>query len=188
MQQLLSDFLAKRGFLSIPLVGTVTANKEPARFSVGENKINPPVTSYALSSGQEKKDELLQFIAEREHLTSPQAAEKYEAFATWLRNEFDKNNPLNLQQFSIIRNNGIFEVQTNDHHKFLYDVDANRVMRENLKHEVLVGDREASNTEMIDYFAAGEEKKSKTGLIVLLVLFLALIAGCLAYYFGMLSN
>lgn len=153
MEQYLCEYLLVNKCCPLPGIGELQFNAKSATFSQSEQTMIPPVADVALVRRNVDEAPLIEFISIHSNL-SPDICRGL------LRNWC--NNVLNMESGEKhLSGLGSFYVDTAGrlqfraqplHSALLPEVSANRVIRREVNHQILVGDRESTSVQMTEYF------------------------------------
>lgn len=195
MQQLIASFLFQNKTCPLPGLGTLSIHTSSAESEFTNQQILAPQPVIEFSGKETNAADLLQYIATKTNMQSHEAAGALEHYCSDLKNEISKNAWAKLEGIGnfIVDNNGkiIFE-QLALPPFFIQPVFAERVIHPKAEHNILVGDKETTNTMMTEYFN-DESPVAKSrwwigavvlGVIGLILLFIYFNGSTSPYAFG----
>jgi hypothetical protein len=181
----LNSYLHQHKSLSIPGIGTIYIERTPARSDFTNKQILPPGFHYRFDRFFDSPDKhFFSFIARKKNIADYEAMQWY--------NEWAYEISAKLKADSIVFWEGVGALKRNDSgdvffetfapiDAFLQPVPANRIIRTNTSHTMLVGDKELTNLQMTGYLHDNEKqpvRKTKwalyafiTGLLLIILLF-----------------
>jgi hypothetical protein len=182
----LSSYLHQHKSLSIPGIGTIYIERTPARSDFTNKQILPPGYHYRFDRFYDTPDKhFFSFIARKKNVADYEAMQWY--------NEWAYEISAKLKADSIVSWEGVGALKRNDSgdvffetlapiDAFLQPVPANRIIRTNTAHTMLVGDKEFTNLQMSGYLHDNDKQPlQKTnraiyaliiGLLLIIVLFI----------------
>jgi hypothetical protein len=169
---LLTKYLVQYGRLCIPHVGTFEIERQPPRLDIGDKMLAPPLYKMVFSEGDHLSEHQLDFIRSGTAITRNELASFGEKLKHKIRQE-----PVHLTGFGVLRyssNSLVFEphaVQLPS----LQPLPAQKVIRENVQHQMLVGDREMSSQQVTDVLNQGSGKRSLLMIVGWAVFILAVL-------------
>lgn len=179
MLQLLTRYFFKHKIVSIPHLGTLVLKEQPASLEIAEKIIHPPGYTITLNQSNSADDHQLKYL-------SGNLGYEYSVVQNNL-SEFGKNIAGSLHtedffwrgigKFRSIDGSIIFEPTSGSH--LLQPVSAQKVIRENVQHKVLVGDSTITSHQIDN---AGYYKKKKRS-VRLLPYWIILLLGILFILF-----
>ena len=182
MQQIICNFLFRNGYCPLPSVGSLNISTDASKLILGEHSITAPRKKIQLLPQEISRQPLVEFIAASQDIDYTTANKNLENFVEDIKN-------LKQKEDLIIGEAGKFEVDENGYlifteqkifTNFFPEVKANRVVRSNQSHEMLVGDKETTNEKMTEYFS--NETTAGPGKVWLWIsLVLIIIAGLVIF-------
>jgi len=176
---LLTKYLLIYKKVSIPNIGSFSIEQQPAELNFIDRLLMPPHYKIVFNNNNAVDEELVNFIGNSEATDSTTARQKLEHFGNALKNKllrepFEWNGIGKLEYADGI----VFHPKKVSIH--LQPVPANRVIRENQQHTVLVGEQEYQSGDMEQTRIKKKDAKKKLSMpvlvgSVLLVLALAFI-------------
>jgi hypothetical protein len=179
---LLTKYLLYYKRVSIPNIGSFIIEQQPAELNFVERLIQPPGYRVVFKNNEAVDEDLVTFIGFNTDNDVSTARTKLELFGRELKNKL-KEAPFTW--------NGIGELEYTDSVVFhpreiknpLQPVAANKVIKENAQHAVLVGEQEmqSGSMENVRTIAYDKKKRPVTAIIGFVLLLLSLLF--LGYYF-----
>jgi hypothetical protein len=165
MFDLLQEYIAQHHQLHLPFIGTIGLEKTAARADFSNKMFYPPKEDWKLLNTDEGNDEaLLHFISSKQNSSTWQAKEQLENFCRDLKAKVNQSAEIKFPGVGILKNdeNGLLqlEVLVADN-MLLKPVMAERVIRKDAAHTILVGDREKTNFEMNELLHSMEASKAQ---------------------------
>jgi hypothetical protein len=129
----------------------------PASIDASTRSIQPPVYRFRFDKFSDSPDkDLFNYLSAQQNISDYEALRQYNDFAYSLRDRLNYFREAPWEGLGILKkdDNGEIQFETSIVNPFfLQPVPAEKVVRANAKHMLLVGDRERSNSEMSDWFA-----------------------------------
>jgi hypothetical protein len=156
MYEILNKYLFQHKSISIPGMGTIWLESHPAALDTGTRTVLPPSFYFRFDKYFDAPDkEFFSYLSEQQQISDYEALRQYNEFAYALRDklnhlqkavwdgvgELKKDSEGNIHFDSTFRNPF-----------FLQPVSAEKLVRANAQHTLLVGDRERTNGEMSQWF------------------------------------
>ena len=151
----LNSYLVQHKSLSIPGLGTIYVERIPAQSDFVNKQIIPPSYHYRFDRYFDAPDkDFFTYLASQKEIADYEAIRWYNEWAYELRNKIRTDHEVKWENVGTLRTDVsgeiIFEPQPNLIN-FLHAVPAERVIRSNAEHMVLVGDKQLTTTAMNDY-------------------------------------
>jgi len=191
MERLIRTYLLQRSSVSIPGLGTIYVERSPARSDFINRQVLPPSYHFRFDKYFDAPGkDFFTFIAARKNIEDYEAIKLYNEWAHSLRNHLSTDQSSTLEGIGVLRRNEsgdvIFEPE-NPTNLLSVPVPAERIVRSNAKHTMLVGDREISNVEMTDYLH-DEVHKEKTSWWIYALIISALALTAILFHFFRRTN
>jgi hypothetical protein len=165
MERLIRTYLLQKSSVSIPGLGTIYVERSPAHSDFINRQVLPPSYHFRFDKYFDAPGkDFFTFLAARKNIEDYEAIKLYNEWAHSLRNDLSTDQSSSLEGIGVLKRGEsgdvIFEAEP------LPDllnipVPAERIIRTNAKHTMLVGDKEVSNVEMTEYLH-DEVHKEKT--------------------------
>lgn len=161
MVDVLNSYLVQHKSLSIPGLGTIYVERKPAQTDFVNKQIIAPSYHYRFDRYFDAPDkDFFTYLAAQKEIADYEAIRWYNEWAYELRNRIRTQQEVKWDKVGILKTDVtgeiIFEAQPNLV-SYLNPVPAERVIRTNTQHTMLVGDKEVTNTAMTDYLNEHEE-------------------------------
>ena len=184
----LNSYLIQHKSISIPGLGTIYVERTPAQSDFVNKQILPPSYHYRFDRYFDAPDkDFFTYLASQKEIADYEAIRWYNEWAYDLRNQIRTKQEVLWDGVGILKTDVTGEVVFEPHQSivsYLQPVPAERVIRSNAEHTMLVGDRERTNTEMTDYLK--EEtvyvEKESWWIYALIIAAIALIVIFFHYY------
>ena len=155
MIEILNSYLILHKSISIPGLGTIYVERKPAQSDFVNRQIIPASYHYRFDRYFDAPDkDFFTYLAAQKEIADYEAIRWYNEWAYELRNKIRTQHEVHWENVGTLRTDPSGEIVFEAQHKligFLQPVPAERIIRSNAKHTVLVGDRELTNTAMSDY-------------------------------------
>lgn len=155
MTPALNSYLHQHQSLSIPGIGTIYIERTPARSDFTNRQILPPGYHYRFDRYFDTPDrQFFSFIAKSENLADFEAVRWYNEWAMEMGSKLQSELSILWDGVGTIRKTESGDVQFETIAPIdacLPPVPANRIIRTNTSHTMLVGDREFTNLQMSGY-------------------------------------
>jgi hypothetical protein len=157
MYILLNNYLFLHKSIPVPGLGTICMESQAATIDASTRTIQPPVYRFRFDKFFDSPDkDLFAYLSAQQKISDYEALRQYNDFAYSLRDRLNYFREAPWEGLGILRkdDSGEIHFETSiQNPSFLRPVPAEKVVRTNAKHMLLVGDRERSNREMSDWFA-----------------------------------
>ena len=157
MFALLHQYLIENSVLQLPRIGTLEFAEVPARLDVADKQLHAPRKTLRLNDNSETPDKhaLMGFLSHHLNISEEQSYTVFQQFTESMRSTLNAKRILywhNLGAFQKDETGLIRFVQTTDIDEYLPPVSADRMIRQNAEHAMMVGDTETTNTAMQEYY------------------------------------
>lgn len=182
MLQQIQNYLFQYKTVTVPEVGTFEVTHSPATLDVANQLISPPMPAIRFSQSAAVSGHQLQtFAAALDNDVTVAEKELIHfggAFKKVLEQESFQWNGVGV--LALMENNQV-QFSANDAGGLLMPVPAQKVLRENVQHNVLVGDQEVQYT--ADEFEAGlPEPPARSWLLAICLVIVACAVAFIVYY------
>jgi nucleoid DNA-binding protein len=159
--------------ISLPGLGSFSVSESPAVPDFVNRQILAPVVSTVFSEKVEEDvaDDFIHYAGKKLGLSHQQATEHYQRWSEATKQQLQEGNRVPLEGVGTLQlqNGAIVFEQEPIPEAFSVPLDAERVIHPEAEHTMLVGDKETTNVEMTDYFAAAPVKKDRWWIWALLL-------------------
>jgi hypothetical protein len=157
MYILLNNYLFLHKSIPVPGLGTICMESQAATIDASTRTIQPPVYRFRFDKFFDSPDkDLFAYLSAQQKISDYEALRQYNDFAYSLRDRLNYFREAPWEGLGILKKDDSGEIHFETsilNPSFLQPVPAEKVVRTNAKHMLLVGDRERSNREMSDWFA-----------------------------------
>lgn len=186
MVQLIKTYLLQNKSISIPGLGTIYVERTPAQADFVNRQLLPPAYHFRFDKYFDAPGkDFFTFLAARSRVEDFEAIKIYNEWALQLRNNIGSQEYTDLQGVGALKRDDsgdiIFE-PASPQQTFHLPVPAERIIRSNARHTMIVGDREVTNVEMSDYLQESARKKNKWWIYAAIIAAAALIAIFIHFY------
>ena len=189
MFESLYKFLITHRHICLPGIGTVILQTRPAQSEFVNRSFSPPTFFFTLEDGKESSSEkLISWLASNEHVSEREAAHQFNEFVADLNRQLEAGKDITWSGVGVFRNDSTEKIKLEPAKKefpFLEQIIAQKVIRENAEHTVLVGEAEKTSTQMTEILSGDtsiREKQSRWWLWPLAAIIVILIF--LGWYFS----
>ena len=157
MYAILNRYLFLNKSIPVPGLGTICMESQPAAIDTSTRSILPPAYRFRFDKFFDSPDkDLFTYLSAQQNISDYEALRQYNDFAFSLRDRLNYFREAPWEGLGILKKDDMgdihFETSISNPF-FLQPVPAEKVVRANAKHMMLVGDLERSNSEMSDWFA-----------------------------------
>lgn len=186
MLTVLNSYLIQHKRLSIPGLGTIYVENVPARTDFINKRILPPTYHYRFDKYFDAPDkEFFAYLALQHQVADYEAIKWYNEWAYELRNRIRNEDAVAWEGVGVLKKDISGEIAfeaAGAIPDYLDDAPAERVIRQDARHKMLVGDRETTSTEMTEVLAT-ESHVERTNWWIYALIIAAVLLGILFFYF-----
>jgi hypothetical protein len=157
MYTILNRYLFLHKSIPIPGLGTICMESQAATIDASTRSIHPPVYRFRFDKFSDSPDkDLFAYLSAQQKISDYEALRQYNDFAYSLRDRLNYFREAPWEGLGILKKDDMGDIHFESsilNPSFLQPVPAEKVVRTNAKHMLLVGDRERSSREMSDWFA-----------------------------------
>jgi hypothetical protein len=157
MYTILNKFLYLNKSIPVSGLGTIFLENMPATVDASTRTLLPPSFRFRFDKFYDSPDKnLFAFLSDQQNISDYEALRQYNDFAYALRDRLNYFREAEWEGLGTLRKDDTGDIQFESivsRPFFLQPVPAEKVVRTNAKHMMLVGDRHRSNREMSDWFA-----------------------------------
>jgi hypothetical protein len=157
MYTILNRYLFLHKSIPIPGLGTICMESQAATIDASTRTIHPPVYRFRFDKFSDSPDkDLFAYLSAQQKISDYEALRQYNDFAYSLRDRLNYFREAPWEGLGILKKDDMGDIHFESsilNPSFLQPVPAEKVVRTNAKHMLLVGDRECSSREMSDWFA-----------------------------------
>jgi hypothetical protein len=157
MYTILNKYLFLKKSIPLPGLGTICMESIPATIDASTRSILPPVYRFRFDKFFDSPDkDLFAYLSAQQNISDYEALRQYNDFAYSLRDRLNYSREALWEGLGKLIKDDMGEIHFESsisNPSFLLPVPAEKVVRANAKHMLLVGDRERSNSEMNEWFA-----------------------------------
>ena len=180
MISILNSYLIQHKSICVPGLGTIYLEKIPAINDFSNRQLLPPSYKYRFDKYFDAPDkEFFSFLASNQNIAEYEAIKQYNEFAYDLRDRIRKEEKFDWPQVGVLMRDATGEIQIKSdliQPTFVRPVQAIRVIRQDARHAILVGDQELTTDHMTELLS--EEvyvEKESWWVYALIVLAVALV-------------
>jgi hypothetical protein len=157
MYTILNRYLFLHKSIPIPGLGTICMESQAATIDASTRTIHPPVYRFRFDKFSDSPDkDLFAYLSAQQKISDYEALRQYNDFAYSIRDRLNYFREAPWEGLGILKKDDMGDIHFESsilNPSFLQPVPAEKVVRTNAKHMLLVGDRERSSREMSDWFA-----------------------------------
>jgi hypothetical protein len=157
MYAILNKYLFLNKSIPVSGLGTICLENMPALVDASTRTVQPPSYRFRFDKFYDSPDKnLFAFLSAQQNISDYEALRQYNDFAYSLRDRLNYFREAEWEGLGTLKKDDTGDIHFDSLISkpfFLQPVPAEKVIRTNSKHMLLVGDRERSNREMSDWFA-----------------------------------
>lgn len=157
MYTILNKYLFLKKSIPLPGLGTICMESISATIDASTRSILPPTYQFRFDKFFDSPDkDLFTYLSAQQNISDYEALRQYNEFAFSLRDHLNYSREASWEGLGTLIKDDMGEIHfesSKPNPIFLQPVPAEKVVRANAKHMLLVGDRERSNSEMNEWFA-----------------------------------
>lgn len=183
MEQLITEYLFGQKHCVLPGLGVLRISEKQAALLTPEKKIMAPVPFIEFYQKEEEARGMIRFVAAAHHLSEHHALSALTSFAQEVM-QMPKGGEKRINgvgRFIMIGQGEVGFEQETLHPVFLPSVNAERVIRKDIAHQMLVGDRETTTVAMNEHLS--QSRSLVKDLYWLWVVIISLLAALGILYF-----
>lgn len=182
----LDSYLHQYNSISIPGIGTIYIERTPARTDFTNKQILPPGYHYRFDRFVDTPDkQFFAFIARIRDVADYEAIRLYNEWAQEMSLLLRTGSPVHWKGVGELRKNDLGDIEFTPEGPipgYLSPVPANRIIRYNATHTMLVGDREVTNLQMCGYLHEGVKKRPANNQWIVYILAIVVIVGLIVFF------
>lgn len=182
MLPLLTKYLLRYKRVCIPHVGTFEIEQQPAQLNVADKEFQPPVFTTRFIQSDSVPDHQFHFFA-TVHGGKEQVQKELVAFGETLLKK-TRNSGFHWKGFGNLqyRSNGFVFHPEEIRLSSLQAIPSQKVLRENVQHQVLVGDQQMTSQQVTDVLNRVEYKRPAFMIVGWVIFIVALLAAIIILY------
>lgn len=157
MYKILNKYLFQHKSISIPGLGTLLMESNPATLDTGTRSAIPPAYYFRFDKYFDSPDkEFFSYLAANQQIPDYEALRQYNEFAFALRDRLNHLQEAVWEGVGVLKKDGegnILFDSALENPFFLQPVPAEKLVRADARHRLLVGDRERTSDEMSKWFS-----------------------------------
>ena len=186
MINFVNTYLLEHKSVSIPGLGTIYVERIPAQSDFVNRQLLPPAYHYRFDKYFDAPDkEFFSYLASQKKIPEYEAMKLYNEWALQLRNAIGSDQSTFIEGIGELKRDASGEIVFEPSvipKTFNVTVPAERIVRTNAKHVMLVGDRERTNVEMNDYLHEVHKERESWWMYALIIAAISLIAIFFHFY------
>jgi hypothetical protein len=157
MYAILNKYLFLNKSIPVSGLGTICLENIPAWVDASTRTLQPPAFRFRFDKFYDSPDKnLFAFLSSQQQISDYEALRQYNDFTYTLRDKLNYFREVEWEGLGVLRKDDAGDIQFDSltaRPLFLHPVPAEKVVRSNAKHMLLVGDRERTSYEMSEWFA-----------------------------------
>jgi hypothetical protein len=157
MYAILNKYLFLNKRIPVSGLGTICLENIPASVDASTRTVQPPSFRFRFDKFYDSPDKnLFAFLSAQQNISDYEALRQYNDFAYSLRDRLNYFREAEWEGLGVLKKDDTGDIHFESLASrpfFLQPVPAEKVVRSNARHMLLVGDRQRSNREMSDWFA-----------------------------------
>lgn len=190
MYAVLNKFLTLFHHLTLPGIGNLRVEQKPAQIDIANRSVYKPAPKIIFSNEELPADrQFFHFLSQELHIDEVQAIRRFTDFATQLQADIKANGVINLKGLGTLKkqNGNTLAFEQSMIPEYFPVLTAERIVRKNATHTVMVGETEKTSDEMhavLEEEAVVNEDRWWIPAIILAVIGIA----ALIYYYNVLHG
>ncbi|MBS1746634.1 MAG: hypothetical protein JST21_10745 [Bacteroidetes bacterium] len=184
MFTIIQKFFALHHHLNLPGIGSFSVETIPANIDFTNRNITP-ARHNIIFNNDEKPDEkkLFDFISQELNIDESKAVQKLKEFSTQLQESLNVNQPISFRGIGTLskQSTDAISFQPESAPSYYPELIAERVIRKNIAHTVLVGEEEKTSDEMQAVLSQPAAANDKWWVAAIILAAIG-IAAIVAYY------
>lgn len=152
MFDLLREYIARYHQIHLPGIGIIGLEKSPAKADFSDKMFYPPRDEWKLlDAGYTNDESVIHFIARKKNIPFTEAKEMLGNFCGNLKTSLDNSEEIKFPGIGVLKNDssGLLQLETEINDTLLLKpIIAERIIRKDAEHTILVGDTEKTNFQM----------------------------------------
>lgn len=185
MMDVLKSYLVQHKSINIPGLGTIYLERVPAQIDIVNKQLLPPRYIYKFDKYFDAPDaEFFSYLATHKKLEDYEAIKWYNEFAYNLRAQIRTDEKAEWEGIGIFKKDSSGEIIFEDNSQQptgLIPLAANRIVRSDASHHLLVGDRETTTIQMSELLNDGNVHVEKESWWIY-ALILTAVGLCIAFF------
>lgn len=180
MYKILYQYLIFNEQLSLPGVGTISLQRTPARLDIANKVYLAPGYNFVMDSSNDKPSKkLFDWLSDSLQISEWEAIRRVNEFSFDLKNKIASTGEVNWDHVGVLHRNETGNIVL-DSLTIVSEAEgpvvAEKVIRENVQHTMLVGERERTSSEMeMLLLESGGKKKKDWGWMISIILVIILV-------------
>jgi nucleoid DNA-binding protein len=184
MMDVLKSYLVQHKSINIPGLGTIYLERIPARTDIVNKQLLPPQYIYRFDKYFDAPDaDFFNYLATHQKMEDYEAIKWYNEFAYNLRTQIRTDEKAAWEGIGVFKKDSSGEIIFEDNNQQpagLLPVAANRIVRSDASHHILVGDRETTTVQMSELLNDHTHVEKESWWLYALIL--AAIGLCIAFF------
>ena len=179
MHRLIASYLFQNKTCPLPGLGTLSVTAGKAELDFLNTAIKAPASRIVFEAKENDASNLLDYIATKTSSTLIQTIDRLGQFCNNLKTATLANQPATLEGVGNFFTDSSGKINFKSSQlpvAFLQPVKAERVIHPQAEHQILVGDKETTNTVMTEYFTETPVKKNRWWIWAIILGTMALLA------------
>jgi len=187
MQDLITSFIIQSKECKLPQIGKFNVVVTPSESDIANKQITAPTFKIIFSPREEKiSDGLIKYVAARKKIGIAEAVTEIQNWCGSIKAKLKNGEEILLAPLGSLKKGatGNLFVQTESSALFFEPVAAERVIRKNSEHAMLVGDKETTSSAMNQFYNEVIASKNQTWKIVAFILLVIALVLLFFYFYG----
>jgi nucleoid DNA-binding protein len=183
MYQYIHKYFALHKTVSLPGIGSFTVETQNAKLDFIEKTLRAPVYNIRYNKYDKADENFYLFLSKETGVDETDAYGNFNNFLQQLKDELERERVVILEGIGTLTKNalGYSFVASETVQKYFPDLHAERIIREDAQHTVMVGERERTSAEMHKHFQNRDVKEEKW-MVSALILGVIGVAAIVIYY------
>lgn len=188
MQNLITSYIIQARECRLRDIGRFKVNDISANTDIANKQMIPPSIEIIFTSREDKiSDGLVKYVAEKKMISISEAMDELKRWCADTKTKLKNGAEILLEPLGTIKKgpSGNLFIPHTSSIIFFEPVAAERVIHENSQHEMLVGDRQTTSSEMNTYYQEEEViKKNNSWKIFAIILFAIAMFFLIVHFYG----
>jgi len=183
MYQYIHKYFALHKTVSLPGIGSFTVETQPAKLDFIEKSLHAPLYHIRYNKYDKADENFYAFLSRETGVDETDAYGNFNNFLQQLKEQLDTDHLVMLEGIGTLTKNALGYSFVGDEtvQKYFPNATAEKIIREDAEHKVMVGETERTSTEMHEHYQSRKIKEDKWLLPALILGAIGVVAIVLYY-------